>query len=212
MGKKMQAVVRIERWSDQAGDPNNSSPPLSQVRGQVVPNGVGAVGPATTAGAKPGVGEVLNGAIFSSQTQEELLQKVRTALRRMQELAALAQEQPRTPPAAFGASRPRSGRGRQQISPGRHRSQRTGVHRGHLLQHCFADQRLARAGQNPGGPGGACHSSIGCRRKPVAARLSEQRSGTAAGPPPARRGLNGGGWRQGRKCPAGSERRAVCAP
>jgi len=103
MGKKMQAVVRIERWSDQAGDPNNSSPPLSQVRGQVVPNGVGAVGPATTAGAKPGVGEVLNGAIFSSQTQEELLQKVRTALRRMQELAALAQEQPRTPPAAFAS-------------------------------------------------------------------------------------------------------------
>jgi flagellin-like hook-associated protein FlgL len=49
------------------------------------------------------VDEVFNDAIFFSQTQEELLLKARTALRRMQELAALAQEQPRTPPAAFAS-------------------------------------------------------------------------------------------------------------
>ena len=103
MGKKMQAVVRIDRWSDQAGGPKNSSPRRSQVRGQAHPSGVGAGSPATTAGAKPAVDEVLNDAIFVSQTQEELLQKVRTALHRMEELAALAQEQPRTPPAAFAS-------------------------------------------------------------------------------------------------------------
>jgi len=103
MGKKMQAVVKTERGSDQAGGPNNSSPRPSQVRGQTLPNGAGAGGPATTAWEKPAVEEVLNDAIFLSQTQEGLLQKARTALHRMQELAALAQEQPRTPPAAFAS-------------------------------------------------------------------------------------------------------------
>ncbi len=103
MGKKMQAVVKIDRWSDQAGGPKNSLPRRGQVRGQAHASGAGAGGAATTAGAKPGVDEAFNDAIFFSQTQEELLQKVRTALHRMQELAALAQEQPRTPPAAFAS-------------------------------------------------------------------------------------------------------------